>query len=206
MKAPWTRLAALLRDPACQGCGPIQLVAREAFWDETELPFIFEGGGTVAHILPEAGFRKESLAASPDERLLIVDAPDADGWLVPEDFVSDWMARNISVAALDDLMLAHPLYEYLTQMDDEGHSRGGRGELVQWAPGVPTIASLYAPEFLPNDKEAPAVNREREAYADAVIDLLKQLDERFDLLEIELGLRFGDEPLGDDEPMGSGAA
>lgn len=192
---PWRRVAELLRHHDCQGTGPIQLVAAAPFYDEEELPFIFAGSGVVAHVLPEAGFRKESLAATEDERLLIVDCPDDEGWLCPEDIVANWLGRNVTCGALEDVLLAHPLYEYLTQLDEAGHSRGGhRGELVQWLPGVPHMASLYAPEFLPNDPDAPQVNRERGAYADAVIDLLQQLEESFDLTEIELGLRFGDEP------------
>ena len=194
---PWVDLAKAIAHPLCQGLGPIQVVAREAWWDEEELPFIFEGGGTVAHLVPDPGFRKESLAGSEDERLLIVDCPDDEGWLVPEDVVADWMGRNVSNPDLDDILLSHPLYEYLTANDEEGLSRGGRGELVQWAPGIPNLASLYAPEFLPNDPEAPAVNRDRKAYAEAVRDLVAQLDRRFGVAEVELGLRFGDAPKRD---------
>jgi hypothetical protein len=206
MRPPWPSLGTLLRNPLCQGCGAIQLVAGQPFWDEEELPFLFEGGGTVCHLLPDAGFRQESLAGSEDERLLIVDCPGDEGWLVPEDIVADWMARNVTHPALDDLLLSHPLYEYLTRNDEEGHSRGGRGELVQWAPGIPTAASLYPPEFLPNDPDAPAVNRDRATYAEAVLDLLRQLHERFDLIEVEVGVRFGEDPPEEDEPEGSEAA
>jgi hypothetical protein len=194
---PWSDLARAIAHPLCQGLGPIQLVARQELWDEEELPFIFEGGGTIAHIVPDPGFRKESLAGSEDERLLIVDCPDDEGWLVPEDIVADWMGRNVSNPDLDDILLSHPLYEYLTANDEEGLSRGGRGELVQWAPGIPTLASLHAPEFLPNDPEAPGVNRDRAAYAEAVRDLLEQLDGRFGVAEVELGLRLGDPPKRD---------
>ncbi len=191
----WRAVAEVLRNPTCQGCGPIQLLSAIPFFDEDELPFLFEGGGSVCHIIPEAGFPKESLAASEDERLLIVNCPDDEGWLAPEDIVRDWLSRHVTCPDLEDVLLAHPLYEYLTQLDDEGHSRGGqRGELIQWAPGIPHLVSIYAPEFLPNDPDAPLVNRDRDAYADAVIDLISKLEEAFDLREIEVGLRFGDEP------------
>jgi hypothetical protein len=200
---PWKGLAALLRNPLCQGCGPLHLVAREPFWDEEDLPFLLEGGGTVCHLLPDAGFTKESLAASEDERLLIADCPDAPGWLAPQEVVATWMARNITHAGLDDLLLSHPLYEYLTQTDEEGHSRGP-APLVQWVPGVPTLAAIAAPEFLPHDKEAPAVNRDRAAYAEAVLDLLRELDERFDLVEVEVPLRLGEET--PEDPEGAEAA
>jgi hypothetical protein len=55
---------------------------------------------------------------------------------------------------------------------------------------MPELASLYPPEFLPEDEEAPAVNRERKAYARAVARLLHDLEEAFDLLEIELSIRY----------------
>ncbi|MFO1533312.1 MAG: hypothetical protein ABR562_06400 [Thermoplasmatota archaeon] len=194
MKAAWRQVAELLKSPLSQGAGPIQLVARKPFWDEGDMPFQFEGGGTVCRIVPERGFRKESLAGSEDERLLIVDCPDDEGWLVPEDLVSDWMSRNVTSEELDDLLLSHPLYEYLTATDDEGHSRGGRGELVQWAPGVPTLANIYPPEFLPDDEEAPKVNRDRAAYAKAVVDLVEKILARFDIEEVELGLRLSGHP------------
>jgi hypothetical protein len=196
-------LAALLRNPLCQGCGPLHLVAREPFWDEADLPFLLEGGGTVCHLLPDDGFRKESLAASEDERLLVADCPDAPGWLAPQEVVASWMARNVTNPALDDLLLSHPLYEYLTQTDEEGHSRGP-APLVQWVPGVPTLATVAAPEFLPSDRDAPEVNRDRAAYADAVLDLLRMLDERFDLVEAEVPLRLGEEMPA--EPDGAEAA
>lgn len=199
MSRPWRDVARLLRDPACSGAGPIQLLAKDDFYDEEDLPFLLLGGGSVVHIVPDAGFRKESLAGSEDERLLIVDCPDDEGWLVPEDIVADWLARHVSCPPLEDLILSHPLYEYLTAPDEEGRSRGGhRGELVQWAPGIPNLASVYAPEWLPDDPDAPAVNREREAYSMAVQDLLEQLERSFDLLELELGLRFAEPHPGKD--------
>lgn len=194
--SPWRKAADLLRHPASRGAGPIHLVARRPFWEESDLPFRLEGGGIVVRIVPERGFRKESLAGSEDERLLIVDCPDDEGWLVPEDIVADWMARNVTCEELDDLLLSHPLYEYLTAPDDEGNSRGGRGELVQWAPGLPTIANLAAPEFLPEDEEAPKVNRDRQAYADAVVDLVGTLLARFDVDEVELAVRLDGHPVG----------
>jgi hypothetical protein len=203
MNRPWMGLRKVLAEPLCQGVGPIHLVAEAPFWDEDDLPFLLEGGGTVCHLLPDTGFTKESLAASEDESLLIADCPDAPGWLCPQDLVASWMARHVTSAALDDLLLAHPLYEYLTQTDDEGHSRGP-SSLVQWMPGVPTLATLAAPEFLPDDAEAPAVNRERAPYADAVLDLLGQLEDRFDLLELEVALRFGEGM--PPEPKGAEAA
>ncbi|MHB8633099.1 MAG: hypothetical protein ACYDBQ_03900, partial [Thermoplasmatota archaeon] len=184
------RVAALLRDDDCEGAGSIHLVGREPFWDEAALPFSFAGGGTVCHLVPQAGFRRESLAGSEDERLLIVDCPDEEGWLVPQDIVSDWMARHVNCAPLDDLLLAHPLYEYLTKPDEEGRSRGGRAVLAQWSPGFPNLAALYPPEFLPGDEEAPRINRDRAAYAGAVVDLLEQLERTFQPVEMELGLRF----------------
>lgn len=187
----WDDVGRALLHPRCQGTGPIQVVASAPFYDEDELPFALGEGGAVLHILPDPGFRKESLAGSADERLLIVDCPDDEGWLVPDDIIADWLARNVANDALDDLLLSHPLYEYLTRPDDDGHSRiGARGELVQWAPGLPTIASIYAPEFLPDDDEAPLVNRDRAAYAHAVVDLLEQLEARFQLEEIEVGVRM----------------
>lgn len=202
----WRQVAELLKHPLCQGAGPIQLVARKAFWEEGDLPFRFEGGGSVCRIVPDRGFPKESLAGSEDERLLIVDCPDDDGWLVPEDVVADWMARNVTCEELDDLLLSHPLYEYLTATDDEGHSRGGRGELVQWAPGIPTLANIYPPEFLPDDASAPKVNRDREAYAAAVVDLLVTLLGRFDVDEVELGLRMSGHPPRPRAPQAEKAA
>ncbi|MFO1535936.1 MAG: hypothetical protein ABR586_09745, partial [Thermoplasmatota archaeon] len=58
----------------------------------------------------------------------------------------------------------------------------------------PTLATVVAPEFLPHDRDAPKVNRDRAAYAEAVLDLLRQLDERFDLMEVEVPVRLGEEP------------
>jgi len=190
-QVPWREAVALLSHPLCQGAGNIQVVSRQQFWDNDDLPFRFEGGGTVCRIIPDRGFRKEALAGSEDERALIVDCPDDEGWLVPDDIVADWMARTLTVPALDDLLLSHRLYEYLTAPDDEGLSRGGKGELVQWAPGLPNLASIEGPEFLPRDPEAPLVNRNRRSYAAAVKDLLQQLETRFELDEIELAVRFG---------------
>lgn len=196
----WRDLVPLLRHPDCQGTGAIQLIAEDPFYDEDLLPFELLGGALVLHILPDPGFPKESLAATEDERLLIVDCPDDDGWLVPEALVSEWLDRNVDRPDLEDLLLAHPLYEYLTALDEHGHSRGGhRGDLVRWAPGEPHIASLYAPEFLPNDPDAPRVNRDRDDYADAVQDLLTELEAAFDLVEVEVPLRFGAEPFGVDD-------
>lgn len=187
----WSDVRAALLRPACAGTGPIQVLSRREFYDEDALPFLILGGGTVLHILPDPGFREENLAGTEDERLMIRACPGEEGWLVPEDIIGDWMARHVSCAELEDLLLSHPLYEYLTRPDEKGHSRGGhRGFLVQWAPGIPTLASLYAPEFLPDDEEAPAVNRERAAYADAVVDLLGQLEAAFELEQVEVGLRF----------------
>lgn len=195
----WSSIAAVLQRPDCQGAGSIHLAAPEPFYDEAALPFKLLGGGTVFHVLPSKGFRRENLAGSADERLLVVDCPDEEGWLVPESIVHDWMARHITCPDLDDLLLAHPLYEYLTRPDEEGHSRGGRAVLAQWSPGFPNMATLYAPEFLPDDAEAPRVNRDRKAYANAVVDLLQRLEEAFRLDEVEVAVRFGgyaSEPAG----------
>lgn len=203
----WRDLVPLLRHPRCQGTGAIQVVAAEPFYDEGLLPFELLGGALVLHLLPEPGFAKESLAASEDERLLVVDCPDDDGWLVPEGMVSEWLDRNVDRPDLEDLLLAHPLYEYLTALDDRGHSRGGhRGDLVRWMPGAPHIASLYAPEFLPDDPDAPTINRDRAAYAEAVQDLLEQLEATFVLLEVEVPLRFGEAPPEGPEDPDEGAA
>jgi hypothetical protein len=99
--------------------------------------------------------------------------------------------------------VSHPLYEFLTSPDEEGLARGGpRGHLIQWVPGVPTMAVLHPPEFLPGDPEAPSVNRDRDEYAAAVVDLLRHLESTFPLVEIEVGLRFGDDPVPwDDEDI-----
>lgn len=199
---PWDLFVAVLCHPSAQGSGVIHVVSRREFWDEADLPFTFHGGGSVCRIVPRPGFRKESMAASEDERALIVDCPDDEGWLVPEGIVGQWMARHVRVPALDDLLLSHRVYEYLTSPDDDGLSRGGEAELVQWTPGVPTVASIAAPEFLPTDPDAPRVNRSRAAYAAAVRDLVRQMERRFALSEVEVGVRFGrDPPPYDDGPL-----
>lgn len=180
----------LLRSSRCQGAGAIHLVAVEPFWDETALPFVLHGGGNVLRIVPRPGFQRESLAATLDERRLVVDCPDGDGWLVPAGVVAGWMARHVSVPELDDLLLAHPLYAHATKVDAKGHSRMGPGKLVHWAPGVPTVATLAEPPFTPGDARAPTVNRRRDAYADAVVHLLAQLRSRFDLVEVEVAARL----------------
>jgi hypothetical protein len=187
----WDTVQRALEDDLAHGCGPIQLVAEAPFYDESLLPFSVAGGGRILRIVPERGFRKEALTETADERLLVVDCPDDEGWLVPADVVAAWYGRHVSCPRLEDVLLASPLYEYLTRLDEEGRSRGGqRGQLVQWAPAMPELASLYPPEFLPEDEEAPAVNRERKAYARAVARLLHDLEEAFDLLEIELSIRY----------------
>ncbi len=165
-------------------------MGREPFYDEASLPFRLEGGGTVFRLVPERGFRRESLAGSEDERLVIVDCPDAEGWLVSADVVAEWMARTVRHPVLEELLASHPLYAYLTQPDEEGLSRGGRVPLVQWSPGFPTLASLEPPEFLPDDDEAPRVNRDRSAYTDAVEDLLARIEREIRPLEVEVGIRF----------------
>lgn len=181
-------LRDLLRSPSCQGVGGLHLVAREPFWDASALPFSLHGGGTVLRVVPEAGFRRENLAATPDERLLIVDCPDDEGWLVPYGVVAGWLGLHVTCPPLDDLLLAHPLYSYTTKVDGKGRSRMGRERLAHWAPGVPTIATLAEPPFRPDDPEAPPVNRDRHAYADAVVDLVKRLRHGFDLLEVEVSV------------------
>ncbi len=197
---PWHQVAQLLRHDWCQGCGPIQILTEADFYDEDGLPFEIASIGTVVHVIPEPGFRKENLAGSEDERLLIADCPDDEGWLVPEDVIANWLNRNIECPDLEDLILAHPLYEYLTRPDEEGRSRGGhRGNLLQWAPGIPNLASIYAPEWLPTDPDAPLVNRDRTAYVDAVEDLLRQLEVNFKPLEVEVGVRFGQNYIERDE-------
>lgn len=204
-RTQWRDLAALLRRPPWQGTGPIQLVAAEPFYDEEDLPFAFWSLGAVCRLVPDPGFPKESLVATEEEQLLVIDDPEEEGWLCPEETVAHWLGRNVSNPTLEDILLSHPLYEYLTALDEDGHSRGGhRGDLVQWSPGAPTVASIYPPEFLPNDADAPPVNRDRDAYADGVMDLLEQLEAAFELLEVEVALRAGEEPLPtidwDDEP------
>lgn len=187
---PAGELAGLLLHPSCQGAVAIRLLSARPFWDEEDLPFHLHGGGAVCRVVPDAGFQKESLAASQDERALIVDCPDDDGWLVPHGIVADWMARNVRHPALDDLLLSHRAYEYLTSPGDDGLPRGGF-DLVQWAPGLPNLVSIAAPEFLPRDPDAPAVNRRRRSYAAALRDLLAKLADRFGAEEVEVGLRFG---------------
>lgn len=184
------RLQALLLDPACDGLGDIHIIARKPFWDEEALPFQVAGGGSVLRLVPDKGFSKRLLAGTDDELRTITDCHDAPGWLVPSGTVAGWMARQVDNEQLDDLLLSHPLYGYLTQPDDAGHSRGGRVRLVHWAPAMPHLATIAAPEFLPDDAEAPAVNRLRSKYADAVVDLLDRLEASFDVAEIEVGARF----------------
>ncbi len=194
-RSAWQTVAKALRHPECNGAGAIQLLADVAFYDEDQLPFDLLEGGSILHILPDQGFRKESLALSEEARLMIIDDPEGEGWYAPDDVVAAWMNHHVSCPDLEDLILAHPLYEYLTRLDDDGYSRGGhRGELIQWAPGIPNLASVYAPEFLPHDPDAPEVNRDRDAYADAVEDLLAELEAVFAPVEIELGLRFSEDP------------
>lgn len=178
-----------LRDPTCLGLASIGLVAREPFWDEADLPFTLHGSGIV-RLEPRPGFSKKLLAATPDELAVLADCPDAPGWLVPESLVARWMTRHVRNATLDDLLLAHPLYAHQVQPDAQGRSRGGRAPLVHWTPGVPTHASLVGPEFLPDDKAAPAVNRQRAKYAAACEDLLARLGKAFPLTEIELAFAF----------------
>ncbi|MGB0652240.1 MAG: hypothetical protein ACPGQL_03480 [Thermoplasmatota archaeon] len=189
----WAGLVDILLHPACEGCGSLQLLAAEPFYDEDDLPFDLEGGGSVLRIIPKPGFQKELLASSQDELLLIVDCPDDEGWLVPDDIVRDWLCRHVANEQLEDLLVAHPLYEYLTELDEDGLSRGGgRGDLVQWVPGMPELAVVTAPELLSPelDPEAPPANLDRRAYHDGLLDLLRQLDAAFDLEEVELGVRL----------------
>lgn len=184
-------LRDLLRSPHCQGAGSIHLLARQPFWDEDSLPFVLHGGGSVVRIVPRPGFSRDNLAGTADERLLVVDCPDDEGWLVPAGTVAAWMTRHMSNPELEDVLLAHPLYAYATKVDGKGRSRMGPGKLVHWSPGLPTSATLTEPPFLPDDRKAPAVNRDRVAYADAVVDLLGQLCKRFKLVEVEVSARFG---------------
>lgn len=199
---PWRDVVPLFRHPRCQGAGAIHLVGKHAFYEEDDLPFALAEGETVLRVIPRPGFTKESLAGSPDERLVIADCPDDTGWMVPEVIIGDWMSRNVRCARLEDIILAHPLYEFLTTPDDDGHTRAGaRGHMVHWIPGIPTIAVLHPPEFLPGDDDAPDVNRDRDTYADAVVDLLEQLEREYGPVEIEVGLRFGDDPVPwEDDP------
>lgn len=185
------RLRDLLLSPKSHGVGAIHAVAREPFWDETALPFTMHGGGNVVRVVPTKGFRRDNLAGSEDERLLIVDCPDAEGWLVPAGFVASWMARHVTNPDLDDLLIGHPLYSHTTKVDAKGHSVMGKGRLVHWSPEAPTSAFIAEPPFLPNDRKAPAVNRLRRDYADAVVDLLDHIRQRFDVVEIEVSARLG---------------
>lgn len=183
-------LRSVLASPHCQGAGSLQLVAREPFWAEEDLPFDLHGGGNVLRLVPQRGFSRDNLAGTVDERLLVVDCPDDAGWLVPSGMVAAWMARHVTCAPLEDVLLAHPLYAHVTKVDQQGRSRMGPGRLVHWAPGIPNVATLVEPPFLPDDPKAPPVNRRRAAYADAVVDLVAQLRERFDLVEVEVSARL----------------
>ncbi len=182
-------LAALLASGECAGVGGIELIGKRPFYDEADLPFVIHGGGTVLRIEPARGFEKTSLAASPDEQAMVIDCPDAPGWLVPDGIVAEWMARNVRHDALEDLLVSHPLYEHLTRIDEDGHSRGGKLNLIRYVPGIPEIVSLYGPEFLP-DEDAPPINREPSLYAEAVADLLEELQATFRLVEVGVDLRF----------------
>lgn len=178
-----------LRDDTCLGLAGITLVARQPFWDEDDLPFVLHGTGIV-RIEPRPGFRKQLLAASRDELAVMPDCPDAPGWLVPEGIVRRWMSLHVVHAGLDDLLLSHPLYQHLVKPDRAGRSRGGRGRLVQWTPGIPTHAHVAGPEFLEGDRSAPTVNRQRAKYAAACRGLLDELAAAFDLQEMEVSFAF----------------
>lgn len=184
-------LAEAAKSPGWHGFGTIHIVSKSPFWDAEDLPFDLHGGGAVVRLEPAEGFTKKSLAASHDELLLVLDCPDAPGWLAPSAIVADWMSRNVACAALDDLLLSNPLYSYATKVDGRGRSRMGSGRLAHWAPGVPTVAALMAPEWLPRDADAPKVNRDRGAHVAALQHLVTALDDEFGLLEIEVGSRFG---------------
>lgn len=190
-RARWAGLRAAADDLRWAGFGPLGLVARRPFWDEEELPFTLHGGGSVVRLEPARGFTKDLLASSADERAVLVDCPDAPGWLVPVGVVAGWMDRHVSCPALDDLLLAHPLHSYATAPDRRGRSRMGRGRLAHWAPGMPTLATLAAPEWLPADSDAPRLHRDRAAHVEAVADLLDQVDAEFGLLEAEVPSRYG---------------
>ncbi|MFA5945027.1 MAG: hypothetical protein WC876_11255 [Candidatus Thermoplasmatota archaeon] len=192
------------KSPGWHGFGSIHLVTETPFWDEADLPFELFGGGAVVRLDPAQGFTKTSLAASHDELLLVLDCPDAPGWLVPTAIVADWMARNVVCAALDDVLLSNPLYSYATRVDRQGRSRIGATRLAQWAPGLPTVASLMAPEWLPRDADAPRVNRDRATHVAALQDLVQALDSEFGLLEVEVGSRFGP-PRGSQASLGGTA-
>jgi hypothetical protein len=183
-------LRAVAAEPAWSGFGPLHVVARRPFWDEGALPFTLHGGGSVVRVEPARGFTKDLLAASADERAVIADCPDAPGWLVPAGVVAGWMDRHVSCAELDDLLLAHPLYSYATAPDRAGRSRRGRGRLAHWSPGMPTLATLAEPEWLPGDPGAPRLHRDRGLHAEAVEDLVAQLDAAFGLLEVEVPSRY----------------
>jgi hypothetical protein len=91
----WDTVQRALEDDLAHGCGPIQLVAEAPFYDESLLPFSVAGGGRILRIVPERGFRKEALTETADERLLVVDCPDDEGWLVPADVVAAWYGRHV---------------------------------------------------------------------------------------------------------------
>jgi hypothetical protein len=184
-------LAEAARSPGWHGFGSLNVVAKSPFWDEDDLPFTLHGGGAAVRVEPAPGFAKSSLAGSHDELLLVIDCPDAPGWLVPTAIVADWMARNVTCPPLDDLLLSHPLYVYATRVDRQGRSRIGDAPIAQWAPGVPNVAALMAPEWLPRDPDAPRVNRDRAAHVAALQDLVSSLDDQFGLLELEVPSRFG---------------
>lgn len=186
----WGGLHDAAADPRWAGFGALHVAARKPFWDEADLPFALHGGGAVVRLEPARGFTKDLLASSADERAVLADCPDAPGWLVPAGVVADWMGRHVSCPALDDLLLAHPLYSYATAPDREGRSRMGRGRLAHWSPGLPTLATLAAPEWLPDDAEAPKVHRDRKDHAAAVADLLDQIHAVFGLLEVEVPSRY----------------
>lgn len=186
----WGSIAASLRDPRCLGLAGIRLVSQEPLWSEDALPFEVLGAGNVLHLKPRAGFSADLLAGSADERLLVVECPDDEGWLVPEGLVAHWMARHVRNEALDDVLLSHPLYQYLVEPDEDGNSRGGMGLLVHWTPGIPTHAALLAPEHLPEDEDAPRVNRDVDLYARAVVDLLDRLHQALPILEVEAALAW----------------
>lgn len=177
----------------CRGLAGITLVAREPFWSEADLPFAIHGAG-VLRVEPRPGFRRVLLAGDQDELAVMPDCPDAPGWLVPQEIVSRWMTQHITNPRLDDILLAHPLYKHLVQLDAAGHARGGRWRLVQWTPGIPTHAHIRGPEFLPADRSAPTINRQRAKYANACAHLLDELQATFALEEIELAFAYQSSP------------
>lgn len=178
-----------LRDDDCLGLAGITLVSRSPFWDEADLPFTLHGAG-ILRIEPRPGFHKHLLAATRDELAVMPDCPDAPGWLVPAGIVARWMDQHVSHATLDDILLTRPVYQDLLRLDADGHSRGGRMRLVHWTPGVPTHAHLVGPEFLPHDRSASPVNRQRAKYAAACTELLADLQAAFPLDEVELAFAF----------------